>query len=692
MKVDELPLAKEIIQILKEGGIEELYPPQEKALPYALNGKNLVLSIPTASGKSLVAYLAIINAVIKKRGKALYIVPLRALATEKWEDLLAFEKLGIKIGIATGDLDESGRHLARNDIIVCTSEKADSLFRHRAGWLDDLVVVVADEVHLINDASRGPTLEVIISRFKVLNRVQIIALSATIQNADELASWLDAELIKSNWRPVPLKKGLFRDNAIHFTDDSVKEIDIVKANESSKEKISSLVKDTVKEGGQALVFVNSRRSTVSLAKSIKIPIDDGLREIAADILNEPEKTIVGERLARCVENGVAFHHAGLNGRQRKLIERAFKEGKIKCIIATPTLAAGVNIPARRVIVRDLWRYDSNIGGMSPIPILEIRQMMGRAGRPKYDKEGEAVLLSKNGDEQIWDYLISDVEPIYSKLGTEPALRMHLLAIISTGFAMNEKGIYEFIKNTFYNYQSGQLLEDRIGEMLQFLERNGFIKKDGRKIEATTFGKKTSDFYIDPLSAMKLREALEKSRFIQANEFSYLHAISATPDMYPLYLKAGDEWVEEKAVKEKILLENDDEWFLSEVKTASLLEDWINEISENRMVKKYGVGPGDIHSKVESAEWLLHATRELARMFNFDEVSKLGKLVIRMRNGCKEELLNLIQLRGIGRIRARALYKAGFTTINRLRRVHEKEISKVPGIGKKIAKNIKEQLE
>ena len=142
----------------KNQGIVEFYPPQAEALPYALRGEHLVLSIPTAAGKSLVAYLAIVQRLKNEGGKAFYIVPLRALAREKYEDLKAFETLGLKIGISTGDLDESDVRLSKYDIIVCTSEKADSLLRHGLHWIDKIKVLVIDEIHLIHDPTRGPTL------------------------------------------------------------------------------------------------------------------------------------------------------------------------------------------------------------------------------------------------------------------------------------------------------------------------------------------------------------------------------------------------------------------------------------------------------------------------------------------------------------------------------------------------------
>lgn len=693
MEIDELPINKGIKEILKRKGIKELYPPQAEALPIALEGKNVVVAIPTAAGKSLIAYIPILQSALKGE-KSLYIVPLRALAREKYEDLLDFSELGIKVGISTGDLTDKGTHLGKYDILVCTSEKADSLLRHKAEWLNEIRIVVADEIHLLHDASRGPTLEITLAKLRLLNEPQIIALSATIKNAHEIASWLDAELIESEWRPVPLKEGVLFGRKIYFLDGSVKQI--------KNPKLEGLVEDVLAEDGQALIFVNTRRLSQSTAEKLaeitKKFVGDEAKEIARRILEGEEINIISKKLAKCVANGVAFHHAGLSSKQRKEIEDAFKKGIIKVIVATPTLAAGINLPARRVIIKSLWRYAEMEGYMQPIPVLEIKQMMGRAGRPGYDKEGEAILIAKNKieKERIWrEYLEAEVEPIYSKLASEPALRMHLLALIATDFAVYWDEIIDFMKKTFYVHQLGVVPEERIWEIIDFLERNEFIESKGERWKATLFGYKTVALYLDPLSALKMRRALEGKI---GTTFSYLHAICSTPDMRCLFLSRRDEeWLEEKIEKEKFLLpipspyDVDYEWFLMEVKTACLLEDWIEEKKEDDIINKYQVGPGDIHARVETAEWLLYAMQELARLFNFEVVPLLAKLRLRVKYGCREELLNLVKLKGIGRVRARTLYKHGFKSISMLRKASIATLASLPGIGEKIAKQIKEQV-
>jgi len=691
MRVSDLPIDDRIKDILLRKGFEELYPPQAEALPHVLEGKNLVMAVPTASGKSLVAYIAVLEAALRGK-KSIYMVPLRALAWEKYEDLKEFEEMGIKVGISVGDLEGSGEHLGRYDIIVCTSEKADSLLRHGAGWLGEVKVVVADEIHLINDASRGPTMEVNLTKFMLSHDTQIIALSATIRNAGEIAEWLNASLVESEWRPVPLKQGILMGRRIHFIGDGSREI--------KKAGVTGLVDDVLEDGGQALVFVNTRRNAQSMAERLKDiasrhidHVKENLEKLAERIENE-EGNLLARKLASCIRDGVAFHHAGLDNRMRRYVEKNFRGGIIKCIVATPTLAAGVNTPARRVIINNLWRYSQMDGYMQPIPVMEIKQMMGRAGRPGYDSVGEAILIAKNEMEKerlMEEYILADEEPVFSKLSSEPALRMHLLELIVTGFAINWEEINRFLGKTFYAHNMGRVPEEKIWEILDFLERNGFIESRGEGWKATLFGYKTSTLYLDPLSALIMKEALEGKK---GSEFSYLHAICATPDMKCLYLSRKDDWVEEKANEEKFLVDSssdDYEFFLSEVKTACLLEDWINERKEDDIIIKYQVGPGDIHARVETAEWLLHAMQELARLFNFEMVSFLSKLKMRVKHGCREELLNLVKLRGIGRVRARILYKNGFKNLDMLRKASVETLASLPGIGKTIAKQIKEQV-
>ena len=220
MKIESLKdrLHKDFYEVLIAEGIKELRPAQEKAINAGLlDGKNLLVCTPTASGKTLVAELAMLNTILLQGGKAVYVVPLKALASEKFNDFKRKYKHLIKIAMSVGDFDSADPFLADYDLIIMTSEKFDSLIRHKALWLAMVKVVIIDEIHLMNDVSRGPTLEILITVLKqIIKKVQIIALSATIGNPEELASWLDANLIMDNWRPVKLRKGVLLDNRLDF--------------------------------------------------------------------------------------------------------------------------------------------------------------------------------------------------------------------------------------------------------------------------------------------------------------------------------------------------------------------------------------------------------------------------------------------------------------------------------------------
>lgn len=210
-------MPEKIYELLSKRGFQELRPSQVKSIKAGLfEDRNLLVCTPTASGKTLVAELAFLNAVLHDRGKAVYIVPLRALASEKYRQ---FKKdyPNLKIGISSGELDTQDSYLSNADVIITTSEKFDSLLRHRAEWIRKLKAIIIDEIHLLNDNSRGPTLEIIITIIKKeIPHAQIIGLSATIGNPEELAEWLNAELIKDSWRPVKLKKGVYLNGEVTF--------------------------------------------------------------------------------------------------------------------------------------------------------------------------------------------------------------------------------------------------------------------------------------------------------------------------------------------------------------------------------------------------------------------------------------------------------------------------------------------
>ncbi len=717
MKVAELQVPEQLKELIIQGGITELYPPQEEAIRAgALECKNLVLASPTASGKTLVAELCSLKHVLERNGKVIYLAPLRALASEKFDDFQKYAKLKkpngqrVSVGISTGDFDSSDPWLQRYDIVVTTNEKADSLLRHRAKWIDEISLVVADEVHLLNEAERGPTLEVVLARLMQVNpAIQVLALSATMGNVDEIASWLKAQFVITEWRPVTLKEGVLLHDEIQFKEGDARKIDHKTSNDAV-----NLALNTVKTGGQALVFTSTRKNAAALAKKIadetnavlSRPARRTLAQEAENILGADEKTRLSENLADMVKCGTAFHHAGLAGAHRRIIETLFREGKIKVLTATPTLAFGVNLPARIVIIQDYRRYEVGYG-YYPISVLEYKQMAGRAGRPKYDKNGEAILIAKTSDEADYlmeSFILARPERIWSRLAVEKIIRGHVLATVASDFAHTENGVYEFFGRTFYAYQYDvKAIKTVIAKILKYLYDEHMLYVDKANLLATKFGKRVSELYIDPVSAVTIRDALKQTP-PTLTELSMLHLITHTPDMGPVMRPYGEE-IEKLAVeaerhREELFVPPPNEWedhvafeeYLGELKTAMILSAWMEETTEERLLEDFRVQPGDLYRIIENGKWLLHATQELAELLKEKEALPLiSQLNERLAKGVKKELLPLVKLEGIGRMRGRILFNAGYHSIEDLRRSAIEDLTNLPTIGPRLAKKIKEQV-
>jgi len=717
VKITDLPIPEPVKEITIRSGIVELYPPQEEAVKAgALKGRNLVLASPTASGKTLIAEFCALKHILEKNGKIVYLTPLRALANEKFDEFKKYTSIRktdgkrVMIGISTGDFDSSDPWLERHDIIITTNEKADSLLRHRAKWMDEISLVVADEVHLLNDAERGPTLEVVLARLMQVNPdMQILALSATINNVEEIAEWIKAGYVTTEWRPILLKEGVLLHDEIQFKDGDARKID-----KKTKNLPINLALSTVKSQGQALIFASTRKNAVMLAKKIAGEIEEvlskpnkrALEHEADRILAAGERTRISESLAELVKCGTAFHHAGLGGGHRRIIEDSFRQGKIKVLTATPTLAFGVNLPARIVVIQDYRRYEPGYG-YYPISVLEYKQMAGRAGRPKYDKVGEAILTAKTADEADYlmeSYILARPERIWSRLAVERILRSHVLATIAADFAHTERGIYDFFGRTFYAHQYDvAAIKSIMAKILKYLYDEEMVDVAGENIFATKFGKRVSELYVDPVSAVIIRDALRRKP-AYLTDLSLLHMIAHTPDMGPAlrpYARELDEvavFMEEH--KTEFIVDVPNEWedhfayeqFLGEVKTAMVLKAWIEEISEDEIIEKFRAQPGDLYRTIENAKWLLYAAHELATLFGKKQVlPQTTELMERIEKGIKKELLPIVRLEGVGRVRGRILFNAGYKTIEDIKIAKLEDLVNLPLIGPKLAKKIKEQV-
>jgi helicase len=494
-----------------------------------------------------------------------------------------------------------------------------------------------------------------------------------------------------------------------------------------KEKYSNnpalnIALDTININKQAIIFVNSKRSAEKTAEDIanknnKNSIElINLSEKILHVLSRPTKQC--KRLARCVKYGTAFHHAGLATKQRELIEDNFRKGVIKIISSTPTLAMGLDLPAYRTIIRDLKRFTRR--GMQYIPVLEYKQMAGRAGRPSYDNEGQAIIVSTSQaqyDELEEIYIHGESESIYSKLAVEPVLRTYLLSLIAGNFVRSKSQIMEFFGKTFWahQYQDMDKLDFIIEEMLNLLVEWEFLissksslgdfasadEVNDDKYRATKLGRRVAELYLDPMTANNFICALRRAKQVTIEPFSFLQMVSYTLELRPLLrvkMKEHENILSDYVKYEDCIITSEpsafdyeyDE-FLNSVKTSLFFIDWINEFDEEFLFEKYDIRPGEIRMKLDVADWLLYSTIEFAKLLEFrDIVKEVTKIRFRLKYGVKEELLVLLKLKMIGRVRARSLYRNGIKDIKSVKNVDVAKLGQIIK-SRKIAEDVKEQL-
>lgn len=664
--------------------IKELNPAQRAVLDSGLleNNSNYIIAIPTASGKTLLGLITALDTILKG-GKVVYAAPLISIQNEKLAEFKKLEKFGIKVG----------KHPRSADLSVMVFESFDAVTRFAWNNLREIDLLIIDEFHMIGEYSRGPTIECAITRSKIINpSLRIIALSATLKNMEELSSWLDAEVVEHDYRPVPLYKDVL----------------ITEEHElkNKNDMVLRVLNESIKDSSQILVFVSTRRFTESLANYISgkvkrnIPRDKKIafRQVAERILDVPRKsgsrpTSICLKLAECIENGVAFHHAGLFDKQRQIIEEEFREGNLLMITATPSLMYGVNLPSKNVLIRDYTRWTSQ--GPQSIPVFDYEQMSGRAGRPGYDTEGYSYLIAKTMDEayNLKDhYVYGEIELTSSKLiENKDAVYRQIIAQIASSLAKTQQDILEFFSETFYGYQmntndffgalSVDTMEYEINNALEFLIHNRIIQLTPEGLRTTDFGNLIARNNYSVETAVRLKEYAQRDQF---NIYQFVYEISRTPDMPKVSFKSRKS---KEAVMDKL---NDAGIFAFDIgndeATAATLLEWIDERSEYGIENAFNVYAATTRRAAYEASRMVKFFKEICIVANIYSYSDdLDKLSARLYYGVKDELIPLVvSIKRLGRKRARALVNAFGTD---LKYVTTDQLVKIEGIGPKTAESI-----
>lgn len=707
MRIDELGLPAWFVDRLKAQGVEVLYPHQVEAIEKGLlDGNDLVVTTPTASGKTLIASIAALRHLSSGR-KVLYLTPFKSLTNEKYIEFneVFSAELGFKLAASSSDFDDPGYRLRDKDMIIATYEKADSLIRHRFQWFDEVGLVVVDEAHLLGDPERGPTLEMLICKLKSMGEYsQVLCLSATIRNAEEVADWLGATVVKSDFRPVPLVEGVLwkSGNKILWSDGTHWEL------RSRGDPLVASVIEFLSDGGQVLVFAMTRRKAEQFASKIASVYDvvnllgtsssELLREAADRAIEVDPDSPHSERLAALLTRGVAYHHAGLSYQHRDLVERLYRDRILPIICATPTLSAGVNLPARAVIIPELWRFDAR-NGYEPLSVMEYKQFCGRAGRPRYDVVGYAVTIA-NRDEDVDlvfnRYISGTYERIVSHLGDQRHLRSQVLSLIASGVVRNGEQLTETFSRTFYAHQFGRTtIMGEVLKVLRFLIDNEMVTGTN-VLRPTSLGKRVSELYIDPLTAVTLKRYMGNLEGVSGE--GLLQLVCLTPEVSELNVTRLRRGLVETYIAEhedelvvRPVEEAQYEEFLDSMKNWVVMREWINELPDRQLYNDFKVEPGDFLILKERVEWISYAAWHLCEVLGYaKEGEGFRALTERVKHGVKQELLELVSLPGIGRVKGRALWREGIRTIEDVRRASVAELARI--VGQKTAEKLKDYLE
>lgn len=666
--------------------IKEFNPAQKAVIEsgYLEDKSNYIISIPTASGKTVLGILPALKTILNG-GKAIYAAPLLSIQNEKVKEFKAFEEHGIKVG----------KHPSNSDLSVMVFESFDALTRFSWNVLREVDTLIIDEFHMIGEYSRGPTLESAITRAKIINpSLRIIALSATLKNIDEIEQWLDGKTVEHDYRPVPLNKEV---------------LDAEMFNTKNKnDVIVKIVEKAIEDNSQALSFVSTRRFTESLATYVAKKIDkkttkeqkQKFKQVSDKLLEVPKKkgslpTTTCLKLAEAAEKGVVFHHAGLFNEQKEIIEDEFRNGNILMITATPSLMYGVNLPSKYVVIRDHTRWTSN--GPASIPVFDYEQMSGRAGRPQYDDVGYSYLVAKTMDEAFdleARYVNGEIELTNSKLiDNKDAIYKQIIAQIASSLSKNLDDLNDFFGKTLYGFQmknnpsmsmfAQDSLNWELESALEFLLQNGIIRATPEGLKTTDFGNLIAKSNYAVETAVKIKEYV--STMEKLNPAEMIYALAETPDL-PLISFKGRK--SKDPVRDKL---SECGLFAVDIgnpeATAVSLIEWIDERNEYEIENAYNVYSASTRrSAYEASRLVKFAKNTLEVLGNYSNLKDMDYLSARLYYGVKEDIIPLVVgVKRLGRKRARLLMK---TFGDNLSEASEKDLQKVEGIGPKLADKVK----
>jgi helicase len=674
-----------------------------------LSGRSLLVVAPTSAGKTFIGEMAAIKAVGEGR-RAVFLLPYKALVNEKYEDFSALygDRLGLRVARCSGDWQDQVGDVLRGkfDIAFFTYEKFLGLCVAFPHILNQLGLVVLDEAQFITDAGRGMAVELILTNLVSARRrgvaPQLVALSAVIGNTNRLEQWLDCGLLTTTERPVPLTQGVLdRSGAWQFRTETGEtgtaqllergSIYQRRAKPSSQDVIVPLIRELVGRGEKIIVFRNQRGSSAGCAEYLAGEL--GLAPAAAVIetLPEADPSSVSPRLRRTLEGGVAFHMSDLSREERVAIERGFRarDGGIHVLVATSTVAAGINTPASTVVIVET--SFPGAGEPQPYTVAQFRNMAGRAGRLGYESEGKAIAIADTGFDRnrlFQKYIEGAPEPMRSSFNSrEPGTwLMRLLAQVKS---VPRASVIELIANTYGGFLA--ILRDpawreamgaRMTDLLDRMIRDGLIDEEGGDLRLSILGRACGESPLSLESAMRLVEMLRRLGGEVVPLQDLLAMSEALPerdeDYTPQNRHGEPRWAQDASrrfgnsvVRLMRYGAESDKVFYGRCKRALIVADWIDGVGTHDIENGYSthpmfyhVGAGDIRGFSDGVRFLFESVQRIASIVtgNANDPGEVEALLKRLDLGLPAEALPLTALPlRLDRGDILALWREGLTT-------------------------------
>ncbi len=680
MKTEELTrygFPNSIINIWKRSGIVYLSHLQQSALNSgALFSENLLILAPTSSGKTFCGELSAIKTVLSGK-RAVFLVPLKAIAEEKYEDCLRkYSASGMRVVLSTRDRRKDDDRIIRGDfdLGIIIYEKFNRFLTRNFNILSAIELVVFDELDIYRDPQRGEVAHLILTKVRSSKaEVRMIGLGREDFPVADIPGFMNFQVVSDNHRPVELRKGvLYRREFIYRDSNRMKEnseelnplnnADIDDLSDNSE--LEASLKYLCGKGEQAIVFLKSKASTVNAALDFSSKVALPRSKKTIDLLSDLEETSNFRALMVSLERGIGFHNSDLTEFESKAIIDGFRNGDIRLLFSTTTLSSGVNLPIKNVFIEPLkFGGTNNISRPVEIPMeySEVESISGRAGRWGIESEfGRAILLARNQFERevLWSRYIDN----YPQESVEWKIILSKEAIVDL-IASGVCSTLEQLKGAM-KQMSGKADLDLTGMILWLVDK-GLLKYEAEKITVTSLGVLTAITGLKSETVVKIAERLESGETV-GDLHRWVRILSFSKEISQIMLPVWfNYWYRDNAA---LWVSGDDDnsrFSLGDAKAeyfSGLLSDWIEGVEHQKLEKKYRATAGLISDIAERFSWVLYSAGEVAQIMGHKDIGlDLHKFSERVKYGLPTEGINLASLKvfGLGRIRIMELIRDGF---------------------------------